>query len=68
MKKPYAIHRNGDWYTVMDTRANRVASYPTTRARAQAECAFMNREYAKACAALIDEGVEVLDAIAAGEY
>lgn len=49
--KPYAICQSGDWFTLIDTRTGAPASYPTTsRSKANAERAFMNREYAKALA------------------
>lgn len=51
MLKPYAIHQSGDWFTLMDTRNNVVASYPTTsRTKAIRERNFMNRMYAEVVA------------------
>lgn len=68
-KGPYkADHRTGPWWVVVDTRTGRQVSYPTSKRQCASETETMNRAYAEAYAELVAEGVEVVEAIEAGEY
>lgn len=66
--KPFkAVERSGYWIAI-DTRTDKVASYPTTKRQARADAATLNRVYAEAYAEMVNEGVEALEAIEAGAY
>lgn len=47
---PYKAEERSGYWVLIDTRTGAPASYPTTKANAKSEAAFMNREYAKALA------------------
>lgn len=70
-KGPYKAHRQsgGDFgWNVLDMRNGRYVSYPCHRKQCDLETATMNRAYAEAYAEAVAEGVEVINAIEAGEY
>lgn len=47
---PFKVMPSGDMFVLFNSRNGHIASYPTTKAKAQAEARFMNRKYREAVA------------------